>query len=129
MQFSALLVLTMATCTRAVLVNSSAKLDINQKVYIENAAVLGDGAGQDQLGGCHRFADAHVTNPDAPTIKNCGTGIKTTIFLRNRCEGYYEHSHVIGKCDKTMAPDTCETYGALADPHVGAYQSYKIEAC
>merc|ERR1712113_100629 len=120
-------VLTLATCTRAVLVNSSTKLDINQKVYIENAAVLGDGAGEAQLNECTQFAAAHVSNPAAPTVKVCGTGIKATIFLRNRCESYYEHSTVIGKCDSSMPPSTCDSLGAPANPKIGAYQSYLIE--
>jgi len=82
MQFSALLAFTLAVTAPAVLVNSSTKLDINQKVYIENAPVLGDGAGEGALGGCHMFAPQHIANPAAPTVKVCGTGIKTTIFFR-----------------------------------------------
>ena len=40
--------------------NSTSRLDINQKVYIENAPVLGDGAGEALLGICTNFAPAHV---------------------------------------------------------------------
>eukprot|EP00445_Apocalathium_hangoei_P037535 CAMPEP_0203964068 /NCGR_PEP_ID=MMETSP0359-20131031/93900_1 /ASSEMBLY_ACC=CAM_ASM_000338 /TAXON_ID=268821 /ORGANISM="Scrippsiella Hangoei, Strain SHTV-5" /LENGTH=82 /DNA_ID=CAMNT_0050900285 /DNA_START=90 /DNA_END=334 /DNA_ORIENTATION=+ len=42
------------------------QLDINQKVYIENSPVLGDGAGEGALNNCQSFADAHVANPAAP---------------------------------------------------------------
>merc|ERR1719214_572984 len=82
--------------------NFKSKLDINQKVYIENAPVFGDGAGEAALNKCQTFAAQHVTNPAAPTVKVCGTGIKATVFLRNRCEGYYEHSRQIGQCNKGM---------------------------
>ena len=129
MQFSALLALTLAVPAPAVLVNSSIKLDINQKVYIENAPVLGDGAGEAALGQCSLFAPQHIANPAAPTVKVCGTGIKTTIFLRNRCKEYYTHSKVIGKCDSGMPASTCESMSAAGDPHIGAYQSYMIEQC
>merc|ERR1719324_447304 len=78
---------------------AKAQLDINQKVYIENQPVLGDGAGDGALGVCRAFAAQHVSNPDAPAVRVCGTGIKMTAYLRNRCEGYYEHSKVIGKCE------------------------------
>merc|ERR1719174_1532266 len=75
------------------------KLDINQKVYVENAPVLGDGAGEGALNVCKEFTDAHVANTAAPTVKVCGTGIKATVFLRGRCVGCYEHSVTIGKCN------------------------------
>ena len=117
------------TGTTRSLLRRKAKLDINQKVYIENAAVLGDGAGEGALNVCREFTDAHVANPAAPTVKVCGTGIKATIFLRGRCEGYYEHSHVIGKCNSGDAPSTCDVYGPANKAAVGHYQSYKVEQC
>jgi len=104
-------------------------LDINQKVYIENAPVLGDGAGEGALNQCQAFAPQHVANPDAPEIKVCGTGVKATVFLRGRCEEYYEHSVTVGKCDSGAAPDTCDTYSPDDLKAFGAYQSYKIEQC
>merc|ERR1719160_1113233 len=109
--------------------NFKSKLDINQKVYIENAPVLGDGAGEAALNKCTAFAAQHVSNPDAPAVKVCGTGIKMTAYLRNRCEGYYEHSKTIGKCDSGMPPDTCDSYSPAQDPNFGHYQSYIIEMC
>merc|ERR1719159_516426 len=75
------------------------RLDINQKVYIEGVPVLGDGAGEAALGVCQTFAPSMVKDPSKPEFKVCGTGIKATIFLRNRCEAYYEHSNQIGQCD------------------------------
>merc|ERR1719355_568061 len=103
------------------------RLDINQKVYIENAPVLGDGAGEDALNECTGFADAHVSNADAPKVKVCGTGIKMTVFMRGRCEEYYEHTQVVGKCDTGMPASTCDTYSPDVNAEFGAYQSYKIE--
>mmetsp|Transcript_36416 Transcript_36416/g.71998 ORF Transcript_36416/g.71998 Transcript_36416/m.71998 type:complete len:130 (+) Transcript_36416:72-461(+) len=129
MQFAALLVLALATSPAAVLVNSSSKLDINQKVYIENAPVLGDSAGETNLGGCHPFAPDHVANSDGPAVKVCGTGITMTIYLRNRCEPYFDHSREIGKCDKGAAASTCDTLTPAEDKEMSAYQSYRIVQC
>merc|ERR1719277_1377476 len=129
MKLSALLVLVLSTSAVAVLVNSSTQLDINQKVYIENAPVLGDGAGESALNECSAFAPQHVANPDAPEVKVCGTGIKATFYLRGRCEEYYEHSKVVGKCDSGMPSDTCDSFSPADDAAFGAYQSYKIEPC
>jgi len=114
--------------TRSLLKRRS-KLDINQKVYIENAPVLGDGAGETALNQCKEFTDAHVANPAAPTFKVCGTGIKATVFLRGRCEGYYEHSVTVGKCNKGAPPSTCDVYSPADKKAFGHYQSYKIEQC
>ena len=104
-------------------------LDINQKVYIENQPVLGDGAGEGALGQCRAFAEQHVSAPAAPDVKVCGTGIKATFFLRGRCTEYYEHSVVVGKCDAGMPASTCDTFGPSNDPRFGHYQSYLIEQC
>merc|ERR1719460_3261271 len=87
-----------------------AKLDINQKVYIEGQPTLGDGAGQGSLNKCRSFAPQHVSSPDKPHVKVCGTGIKMTAYLRGACKEYYEHSVVIGKCQSSMPPDTCDSY-------------------
>merc|ERR1719213_709924 len=108
---------------------SKAKIDINQKVYIENAPVLGDGAGDGTLNVCRSFTAAHVANPDAPTVKVCGTGIKMTAFLLNECDKYYEHSQEIGACNTGMPPSTCQSFGPANEPRFGHYQSYKIEQC
>jgi len=104
-------------------------LDINQKVYIAGNSVLGDGAGYAALHQCQAFAASHVVDPAAPAVKVCGTGIKVTIFLRGRCEGYYEHSHVVGKCDYGGAADTCDSISPAQNPNFGHYQSYLIEPC
>ena len=104
-------------------------LDDNQKVYIQNQPVLGAGAGEGALGVCRELASQHVSNPDAPAVKVCGTGIKATFFLRGRCEGYYEHSRTIGQCQSGQAPSTCDAFSPAQDPKFGHYQSYKIEQC
>ena len=105
------------------------KLDINQKVYIENQAVLGDGAGEGALNVCRSFAAQHVSNPDAPAVKVCGTGLKMTAYLMNECDPYYEHSREIGTCDTGASASTCDSYSPADDPRFGHYQSYKIEPC
>lgn len=104
-------------------------LDINQKVYIENAPVLGDGAGEGALNQCSTFAAQHVANPDAPKIKVCGTGIKLTAYLRGRCTDYFEHSVTVGSCDKGKASDSCQEVSPAGNANLGHYQSYKIEQC
>ena len=118
--------------------SSSARLDINQKVYIENAPVLGDGAGEGALGVCTNFASAMVANQEAPKVKVCGTGIKATVYLRGDppahhegtgCTSYYEYQWVVGKCDTGMAADTCDELSPAVDSRVGAAQSYIIEQC
>ena len=118
--------------------NSTTRLDINQKVYIENAPVLGDGAGPGTVGVCTNFAPAHVANADAPKVKVCGTGIKATIYLRGDppahwdgtgCREYYNHQWTVGKCDTGMPPDTCDQLSPADDASIGAAQSYIIEVC
>jgi hypothetical protein len=106
-----------------------AKLDINQKVYIEGQPTLGDGAGQGSLNKCRAFAPQYVDSPSKPTVKVCGTGIKMTAYLLGKCKGYYEHSRTIGKCQSSMPSDTCDSFSPAQDATFGHYQSYKIELC
>jgi len=108
---------------------TTVKLDINQKVYIEGQPVLGDGVGQGALNKCRGFAPQHVTSPDKPSVKVCGTGIKMTAYLMGKCKSYYQHSRTIGKCQSTMPPQTCDSFSPALDKTFGAYQSYKIEPC
>merc|ERR1719236_296589 len=129
MQFRALVLAALAFTTGGVHVAAKGRLDINQKVYIENQPVLGDGAGEGALNVCNALAPQFVANPDAPRVKVCGTGIKATFFLRGRCEPYYEHSKEIGVCDTGMPSETCDEFSPADDPRFGTYQSYKIEQC
>merc|ERR1719152_1053316 len=115
--------------TKRSFLKKKSKLDINQKVYIENAPVLGDGQGDDALNKCRSFTDAHVANPAAPLFKVCGTGIKATVFLRGRCVAYAEHSVTVGKCDSGAASSTCDVFSPADKAAFGAYQSYLIEQC
>jgi hypothetical protein len=108
---------------------AKSRLDINQKVYIESQPVLGDGAGEGALNTCTALARQFVENPSAPEVKVCGTGIKATFFLMNRCKEYAYHQKQIGKCDTGMPPSTCDEYSPASDPRFGHYQSYKIEQC
>jgi len=111
-----------------VLANQSG-LDINQKVYIENAPVLGDGAGEGDLNQCKNFAAAHVSNPEAPKIKVCGTSIKLTAYVRGRCQEYHDKTWTVGACDTGAPADTCVEMSPADDARLGAAQSYKIEMC
>eukprot|EP00747_Dinoflagellata_sp_TGD_P157806 gnl/TRDRNA2_/TRDRNA2_177770_c0_seq5.p1 gnl/TRDRNA2_/TRDRNA2_177770_c0~~gnl/TRDRNA2_/TRDRNA2_177770_c0_seq5.p1 ORF type:complete len:136 (+),score=27.58 gnl/TRDRNA2_/TRDRNA2_177770_c0_seq5:84-491(+) len=104
-------------------------IDNNQRVYIESQPVLGDGAGDGALDTCRALAPQHVADPASPSVKVCGTNIKATFYLMNRCQGYYEHSKTLGKCDTGMPPSTCDSYSPAEDPRFGHYQSYKIEPC
>ena len=128
-QLTMLLLIAAAASPASALVLKNKKLDINQKVYIENQPVLGEGAGEGALNNCVALAPQFVANPDAPKVKVCGTGIKATVFLRGRCETYYEHQKEIGKCDTGMPADTCDEWSPANDARFGHYQSYKIEQC
>ena len=129
MQMQHLLILALVASAAGTKFAAKAKLDINQKVYIENQPVLGDGAGEGALNACRSFAAQHVSNPAAPVVKVCGTGIKLTAYLMNECDAYYEHSRQIGKCDTGMPPSTCDSFSPAQDARFGHYQSYKIEPC
>eukprot|EP00747_Dinoflagellata_sp_TGD_P157801 gnl/TRDRNA2_/TRDRNA2_177770_c0_seq11.p2 gnl/TRDRNA2_/TRDRNA2_177770_c0~~gnl/TRDRNA2_/TRDRNA2_177770_c0_seq11.p2 ORF type:complete len:138 (+),score=29.91 gnl/TRDRNA2_/TRDRNA2_177770_c0_seq11:84-497(+) len=104
-------------------------IDNNQRVYIESQPVLGDGAGDGALDTCRALAPQHVADPASPSVKVCGTNIKATFYLMNRCQGYYEHSKTLGKCDTGMPPSTCDSYSPAEDPRFGHYQSYFVEPC
>eukprot|EP00812_Abedinium_dasypus_P013616 NODE_7118_length_460_cov_241.039506.p2 GENE.NODE_7118_length_460_cov_241.039506~~NODE_7118_length_460_cov_241.039506.p2 ORF type:complete len:127 (-),score=28.51 NODE_7118_length_460_cov_241.039506:62-442(-) len=108
---------------------TASRLDINQKVYIENAPVLGDGAGEAALNQCRFFAPQHMKNPAAPEVKVCGTGIKATFFLRGRCKSYHHHQVTLGKCNTALPSTTCEAWSPSQDQRFGAYQSYLIQPC
>uniref|UniRef100_A0A7S1WDN7 Uncharacterized protein n=1 Tax=Alexandrium catenella TaxID=2925 RepID=A0A7S1WDN7_ALECA len=129
MQLRGLLAATLVLAALGHDASEKSKLDINQKVYIESEPVLGDGAGEGILNTCQGFAKQHVSNPDAPHVKVCGTGIKATFFLRGRCKGYYEHSQVVGKCDSKMSSDTCDEWSPANDARFGHYQSYMVQQC
>ena len=132
MQLSSLLVAALAfgaVSATGIAVAKRAELDINQKVYIEGQPVLGDGVGESILNTCQDFAAMHVSNPSAPEVRVCGTGIKATVFLRGRCEGYYQHSVTVGKCDSGMPSTTCDSFSPANDERFGTYQSYIVEQC
>lgn len=105
------------------------RLDGDQKVFIENQAILGDGAGDGALGMCRPLSPQHFSNPSAPTVRVCGTGVKATFFLRARCAGYYQHARQLGRCDRGLPPNICHTFSPAQDSRFGHYQSYLIEEC
>merc|ERR550514_572365 len=115
--------------------NSTTKLDINQKAFVEGQAVLGSGAGQGALNVCMNLADHFVANPNAPEVKVCGTGIKMTVYLLGRCgvgsltAAKLAHTWTIGSCDTGLAASSCATGGPSSDKRMGASQSYKITQC
>merc|ERR1719364_36193 len=113
----------LAATASGTIVKRAAKLDINQKVYVGGAPVVGDGAGESALGICQSFVS------EAPPVKVCGTGIKATVFMRGRCESYYTHQKVVGKCDTGMPSSTCDSWSPADQETFSAYQSYLIEQC
>ena len=131
---SALILASLLCGASAALVRKN-KLDINQKAYIEGAAVLGDGAGQGNLNVCMELADHFVANPNAPEVKVCGTGIKMTVYLLGRCgqgsltAAKMAHTWDVGACDTGAPASTCASYGPSSDQRMGAAQSYKITQC
>merc|ERR1719214_261548 len=134
MKVAAVVFAALLSCSSAALARKT-KLDINQKVYIESQAVLGDGAGQGNLNVCMGLADHLVSNQNAPVVKVCGTGIKATVFLLGRCgEGSLTGAHLahtwdVGACDTGLPPSTCTTFGPSSDKRMGVAQSYKITQC
>ena len=131
MQLSALLLGAFVSGATAVVttVGHNSTLDINQAVYIENAPVLGAGAGEGSLNQCTMLTDAQKANEAAPFVKVCGTGIKATFYLRGRCKEYYEHMKVVGQCSTKMDSVTCDEWSPEKDAKFGHYQSYVIEQC
>merc|ERR1719217_1071679 len=91
--------------------------------------VLGDGAGEGALNTCTPLARQFVENPSAPEVKVCGTGIKATFYLMNRCKEYAYHQKQVGKCDTGAPPSTCDSWSPDEDPRFGHYQSYLVEQC
>jgi hypothetical protein len=65
-------------------------LDINQAAYIDNAPVLGAGAGEGALGSCTAVAADHGGYTSTPEVKVCGTGIQITLFRRDPLEAARE---------------------------------------
>jgi len=138
MQLRGLLILAAVAGTSGILVKSGDRLDINQKVYIENQAVLGDGVPEPPLGVCTNFAPQHVSNADAPKVKVCGQQIKATIYLRGDppahhqgtdCREYYQYQWTVGKCDTGLPSTQCDEISPAQDSRIGAAQSYIIEHC
>ena len=116
-----LILSVLLTCSTGAVVEKKAQLDINQKVYVGGSPVLGDGAGEAALNVCQSFASG------ASSVKVCGTGIKTTVFMRGRCESYYTHQATVGQCSTGMSSSTCDEWSPGSAG--SAYQSYLIEQC
>merc|ERR1719324_1528304 len=120
--------LAVPSAASALRTKHKAKLDINQKAYVEGQPVLGDSAGEGALNVCRSFAEYMVSNPAKPEVKVCGTGIKMTVYLLGRCgEGSLNsaqmaHQWEVGACDTGLHPTTCEEFGADMDPRIGAPQ-------
>ena len=86
-----LLIIALASCavsSAGAKFAAKAKLDINQKVYIENQPVLGDGAGEGALNKCRSFAAQHVSNPAAPAVRVCSRLIQGS-FCYSWCWGQW----------------------------------------
>merc|ERR1719235_2665566 len=64
---------------------------------------------------------------EMPTIKVCGASTVVKVYLRNRCEGYYQYVEKVGLCTGATTGDGCVT--VPSDRWVEAAQSYVIEQC
>merc|ERR1719163_189781 len=64
---------------------------------------------------------------EMPTIKVCGASTVVKVYLRNRCEGYYQYVEKVGLCTGATTGDGCQT--VTADRWLSAAQSYIVEQC
>jgi len=110
-------------------VRSNSTVDVNQKVLIDGVEVYSQGSGFASLNTCSQFLRDSVNDPSRPNIQVCGTSTKVTVFLRNRCKGYYEYALEVGTCN-TGAPSTsCVTASPSTTTWLQTAQSYTITQC
>merc|ERR1719221_664419 len=99
--------------------NSSAHVPITQSVSINGVEVYGQNAGTPD--GCQ-----DLPRKGGSAVQVCGTNTKVTVFLRNRCEKYYQYQQFVGSCNTGQSSSTCET---ATDAWLEHAQSYTVEAC
>merc|ERR1719263_1075656 len=97
---------------------SNSSTPINEKVTVDGSTFAGDTIAY----GCSPFTSK-------PAVTVCGVRTKVTIYMRARCEGYYQYSQKVGQCDTAMDTNGCQTYDASSNHWISAAQSYKVEVC
>jgi len=112
-------------------VAQKAKLDPNQKVFINGNPVLEGVTNESAYNQCSTFSEAVQMSNQQPVIKVCGNQIKLTAHMLNRCE---DHTHSngqiqVGKCDTGAGPNDCHEVSPETHESISAFQSYKIESC
>merc|ERR1719321_1173159 len=76
--------------------NSTArKTPITEKVVLGNAEYSGDTI---EYNACNPFDPRRY-----PNVEVCGAATQLKVFLRARCEGYYQYTEIIGQCDSTTS--------------------------
>jgi len=115
--------------TTALVMRSNATAPMTQKVTVEGTEVYGSGSGHGLINKCTAFSVEVVNSHRSPHLEVCGTGTKVTVYLRNRCEGYYQYTHEIGVCDSKKPSNTCDSASPETQKWLRAAQSYKITDC
>mmetsp|Transcript_9450 Transcript_9450/g.25278 ORF Transcript_9450/g.25278 Transcript_9450/m.25278 type:complete len:132 (-) Transcript_9450:130-525(-) len=113
----------------SVSVRSNSSVDVNQKVLIDGVEVYSQGSGFGALNTCSQFRRDAVNDPARPNIQVCGTSTKVTVFLRNRCKGYYEYSLDVGTCNTGASSTSCVTASPATTRWLMTAQSYQITQC
>eukprot|EP00746_Dinoflagellata_sp_MGD_P125542 gnl/MRDRNA2_/MRDRNA2_60305_c0_seq1.p2 gnl/MRDRNA2_/MRDRNA2_60305_c0~~gnl/MRDRNA2_/MRDRNA2_60305_c0_seq1.p2 ORF type:complete len:118 (+),score=20.16 gnl/MRDRNA2_/MRDRNA2_60305_c0_seq1:82-435(+) len=111
-------VLLLAFVAESSLLRTNSSTPINEKVTVDGSTFAGDTIAY----GCSPF-----TKEAAVTV--CGVRTKVTIYMRARCEGYYQYMQKVGQCDTKMDTNGCQTYDATSNHWIAAAQSYKVEVC
>merc|ERR1712107_806834 len=118
----------LAVCATAAHLNSTGPLDIvTQGVSI-------DGVPENRQGKCYNFLPGAITSTGRPVIKVCGTDVKLTAYLRNRCQDYHPSSSdpyklVVGVCDTKKAAGSCDQQSPETVQWLARAQSWKITSC
>jgi len=115
--------------TTALVTRGNATAPMTQKVTVEGTEVYGPGSGHGLINVCTSFSAAVVNSHRSPHMEVCGTGTKVTVYLRNRCEGYYQYTHEIGVCDSKKPGNSCDSASPETQKWLRAAQSYKITDC
>merc|ERR1719390_89866 len=99
----------------AVLLRTNSSTPINEKVTVDGSTFAGDTIAY----GCSPFTSD-------PAVTVCGVRTKVTIYMRARCEGYYQYNQAVGQCDTKKPQEGCETYDSSSNHWISAAQSYKV---
>merc|ERR1719389_1138958 len=97
---------------------SVAKVPNTEKVTLGEATYVGSDI---EYNACNPFDPRRYK-----TVNVCGMATQLKIFLRNRCEGYYQYTEIVGQCSTTTS---CQEVDMVKEHWLSAAQSYIIEPC